>query len=96
MAPSSTGGRPAFTLAAASIVGYTYASLNELLWRFAAADLEDARRLAEKLVTLGGDLPEEVPGFPVGDHPKATIDRLIEIETEAIEALQDIIPATGN
>lgn len=85
----------AYTLAAASIVGFEYASLSQQLWSFAEHDLEDARRLGEKIVTLGGTLCEDVPGFSVGENPEATIERLIEIESETIEALQDVIPATG-
>jgi bacterioferritin (cytochrome b1) len=86
----------AYTLAAGSVVGYAYAPLGELLWQFAARDLEDARRLAEKITTLGGDLGDSVPAFSVGEHPERTIERLIDIESETIEALQDIIPSTGN
>lgn len=85
----------AYTLAAASIVGFEYASLSQQLWSFAEHDLEDARRLAEKIVTLEGELPDTVPGFAVDGDPEQTIRRLIEIETEAIEALQNVIPATG-
>jgi len=86
----------AYTLAAGSVVGFAYAPLGELLWRFAARDLEDARRLAEKITTLGGTLNDSVPPFAVADHPEATIGRLIEVESETIEALQDIIPSTGH
>ena len=63
----------AYTLAAASIVGFTYANLSEQLFAFAQRDLEDARRLAEKIVTLGGDLCESAPGFSVADDPEQTI-----------------------
>ena len=86
----------AYTLAAGSVVGYAYAPLGELLWQFATRDLEDARRLAEKITTLGGDLGDSVPAFSVGEHPERTIERLIDIESETIEALQDIIPSTGH
>ncbi|HEU4657657.1 MAG TPA: ferritin-like domain-containing protein [Capillimicrobium sp.] len=85
----------AYTLAAASIVGFSYAALSQQLWTFATLELEDARRLGEKIVTLGGRLCDDVPGFAVADDPEDTIKRLIELETEAIEALQDVIPATG-
>jgi bacterioferritin (cytochrome b1) len=86
----------AFTLAAGSIVGFQYAALGDLLAEFAARDLDDARRLAEKVTTLGGELRDAAPGFEVGPSPEATIARLIETESEAIEALQDVIPSTGH
>ena len=44
----------AYTIAAGSITGFEYLGLSDLLWRFAEADLADARRLIEKIVTLGG------------------------------------------
>ena len=37
-----------------------------------------------------------MPAFSVGEHPERTIERLIDIESETIEALQDIIPSTGH
>jgi bacterioferritin (cytochrome b1) len=86
----------AYTIAAASITGFEYLGLTELLWRFAQADLDDARRLTEKIVTLGGAPVDGVSGFGLpGDGP-AIVGRLIELEREAIEALQDTIPATGH
>ena len=45
----------AYTMAAGSITGFQYLGLADLLWRFAEADLADARRLVEKVVTLGGE-----------------------------------------
>jgi bacterioferritin (cytochrome b1) len=86
----------AYALAAGSIVGYEYASLSELLFGAAARDLEDARRLAEKITTLGGELCDAVPGFEVSSDPEGTIERLIDTESETIEALQDVIPSTGH
>jgi bacterioferritin (cytochrome b1) len=86
----------AFTMAAGSITGFEYLGLGDLLWRFAEADLADTRRLVEKVVTLGGRPVEEVDGFDLPQESDAIVKRLIELEREAIEALQDTIPATGH
>jgi bacterioferritin (cytochrome b1) len=86
----------AFTMAAGSITGFNYVGLTEVLWSFAQADLADARRLVEKIVTLGGSPVDSVTGFDLPEDGERIVDRLIELETEAIEALQDTIPATGH
>jgi bacterioferritin (cytochrome b1) len=91
----------AYTMAAGAITGFPitgfqYTGLAEMLWRFAEADLGDARRLTEKIVTLGGTPIDHVEGFGLPDDGEAIVERLIELETEAIEALQDTIPATGH
>jgi bacterioferritin (cytochrome b1) len=87
----------AYTVASGSVVGFEYQGLSELLWSFAQRDLEDARRLIEKIVTLGGEPAHEpAPIEGVAGHPGKAIDRLIEMEREAIEALQDVIPSTGH
>jgi bacterioferritin (cytochrome b1) len=86
----------AYTIAAASITGFEYLGLTELLWRFAQADLDDARRLTEKIVTLGGSPVDSVSGFGLPSDGPGIVGRLIELEREAIEALQDTIPATGH
>jgi bacterioferritin (cytochrome b1) len=86
----------AYTIAAGSITGYQYLGLSELMWRFAEADLADARRLVEKVVTLGGEPIDEVTGFGLPKDGDAIVERLIELERETIEALQDTIPATGH
>ena len=86
----------AYTIAAASITGFEYLGLTELLWRFAQADLDDARRLTEKIVTLGGSPVDSVRGFGLPTDGPGIVGRLIELEREAIEALQDTIPATGH
>jgi bacterioferritin (cytochrome b1) len=86
----------AFTMAAGSITGFEYLGLGDLLWRFAEADLADTRRLVEKVVTLGGRPVEEVDGFDLPQESDTIVKRLIELEREAIEALQDTIPATGH
>ena len=86
----------AYTIAAGSLTGFQYVGLGELLWRFAQAELDDVRRLVEKVTTLGGRPPGSAPDFELPADPPAAIERLLEYEREAIEALQDVIPATGH
>ena len=86
----------AYTIAAGSITGFQYLGLSDLLWQFAEADLADARRLVEKIVTLGGEPVDEITGIGLPKDGDAIVKRLIELEKEAIEALQDTIPATGH
>jgi bacterioferritin (cytochrome b1) len=86
----------AFTMAAGSITGFAYHGLSELLWQFAEAELADARRLVEKIVTLGGSPVDSVSGFDLPREGDGIVARLVELERETIEALQDTIPATGH
>ena len=75
----------AYTMASGSITGFHYMGLADLLWRFAEHDLADARRLVEKIVTLGGKPVDSVTGFDLPPDGKGIVDRLVELETEAIE-----------
>jgi bacterioferritin (cytochrome b1) len=86
----------AYTIAAASITGFQYLGLSDLMWKFAEADLADARRLTEKIVTLGGKPVDEITGFGLPKKGDAIVKKLIKLEQETIEALQDTIPATGH
>jgi bacterioferritin (cytochrome b1) len=83
------------TVAAGSLVGLTYVGLAPVLWTGAQDDLEDARRLVEKLVTLGGAFVDGPADVELATDPDAIVDQLVDLERETIEALQDIIPATG-
>jgi len=85
-----------YAVAAGSIVGFEYVGLGQMLFRFAAEELDDLRRVTEKLVTLGGSPTSEVPDLPVTGTPPEVIRALVEQERETIEALQDVIPTTGH
>jgi bacterioferritin (cytochrome b1) len=86
----------AYTVAAGSLTGFQYVGLSDLLWRFAQSELHDVRRLVEKVVTLGGRPPGEVPAFGLPPDADAAIEQLVTFEREALESLQDVIPATGH
>lgn len=85
-----------YTIAAASITGFEYQGVADRLKGFAAADLEDARSLAEKIVTLGGAPTTDVEPLRHHDEVADLVDWLIETESQTIEALQDTIPHTGH
>ncbi len=85
----------AYTVAAGSVTGFAYTPLGPQLWTFAEAELEDARRLVEKVVALGGTPSTLVAAVVHHPEPAETIAWLIEVESEVVEKLQDVIPATG-
>lgn len=83
-----------YTWAAGAVKGLEFQSLGKNFEEYGRLELDDARRLIEKLVGLGGDATTDVGSFdPVqGD---AGISKIIEYENEALSALHDIIPETG-
>jgi bacterioferritin len=80
---------------AGTLVGFQFHGLAEEMSRFALAELDDARHLVEKITTLGGDPTVDVAPIESHGDPESLIHWLIDAETEAIEALQDVIPTTG-
>ena len=84
-----------YTLTARSIVGIVYQGLGDRLWLFAEAEIEDTRRLVEKLAALEGEPPIRPPDLRFDLEPRKALEWLIESETEVIQSLQDVIPETG-
>ena len=84
-----------YTLAAGSMVGFAYSHFASSLWDFAQADLADARRLVEKIKTLGGDPTTEIAPLSYSRDPTELIEAIIEAESECAEALQASIGPTG-
>lgn len=84
-----------YTLTAGSIVGIEYQGLGDRLWLFAEAEIEDTRRLVEKLAALEGEPPVRPPDLRFDLKPRKALEWLIESETEVIESLQEVIPETG-
>ena len=85
-----------YTVTAGSILGFEGQSLTNQLWSNAEAELADARRLVEKVTGLGGRPTTDLTA--IRHHP-ATSDAsewLITSETEAIDALKQVIPHTGH
>ncbi len=81
--------------ASASLFGFEYQALGDRLWLFAQAELEDAKLLVEKIAALGGEPTTDVASLRWTGDPAKAVEWLIEIEDEAIEALQQAIEPTG-
>lgn len=84
-----------YTLNSASLFGFQFQSLGDRLWQFAQAELADARKLVEKIVALGGSPTTEAAPLEWSGEPDAAVDRLVETEGQAVEALQNAIEPTG-
>jgi bacterioferritin (cytochrome b1) len=84
-----------YMLNSASLFGFEFQALGDRLWRFAEAELADARRLVEKIVALGGEPTTEIAPMRWTGDPGDAVDWLIESEGEAVETLQRAIEPTG-
>jgi bacterioferritin (cytochrome b1) len=84
-----------WTLAAGSATGFEHQALADRFAVNAADDLADARRLVEKIASLGGEPADDPAEVTRQSEPAHWVDHLVEIETEAINALQDAIEPTG-
>ena len=84
-----------YALAAGSMVGFAYSHFGQSLWSFAQEDLADARRLVEKITTLGSEPTTDMAPLGYESDPVALIGRIVEQETECTEALQAAIGPTG-
>ena len=85
----------AYTHLAGTLVGFQFHGLAEEMARFALAELDDARHLVEKIATLGGSPTVAIAPIEAHGDSEALVRWLIDAETEAVEALQDVIPTTG-
>jgi bacterioferritin (cytochrome b1) len=84
-----------FTMGSGSMFGLEFQAVGVELWRFAQAELTDARLLVEKITALGGDPTVEVGELRWQSDPAAAVDALIDSEDEAIAALHAVIPYSG-
>jgi bacterioferritin (cytochrome b1) len=80
---------------AGSLTGLHWTVLGVQLWAFAEAELDDARRLVEKVAALGGVPPGAPAELRYEPDPRKAIDALIENECEAVAALHAVIPHSG-
>ena len=83
------------TTVAGSVRGATWHPFGEMLWTYAADELDDARRLVEKIVALGGTPTTDVEPFTAEPEPEKALRLLVEHECEAVAALHAVIPDTG-
>jgi len=85
-----------YTIAAGSVTGFEHQGIADLLWRFAQSELDDTRRIVEKIVTLGGEPAVDAAAVECHTAPDGMVAWLIEVERETLEAFQDVIPTTGH
>ena len=83
------------TTASGSMFGLEVQGVSEQLWGFAREELDDLRRLIEKISALGGDPGTDVTATEWTSDPNDTVKALIEHETETLEALHAVIPHSG-
>ena len=84
-----------FNLASGSMLGLEVQAVTGELWAFAQAELDDTRRIVEKIAALGGDPTPKVAKVTWSGDPRAMLDVLIESEDEAVAALHAVIPHSG-
>ena len=84
-----------YAVLAGSLTGWQFQPLAVEMGRFAVAELDDARHLVEKIATLGGEPVVDIAPLTFDRSPERAVERLVDEETEAIEALKAVIPHTG-
>ena len=84
-----------YTLTAGGLAGFEYQSLVANLGGFAREELDDARRLAEKITALGGEPTDDVARPRFEADPRTAVESLIEMEGETLETLQAAIEPMG-
>lgn len=83
------------TLVAGSLVGLPWQPLEPLLWSFAQAELDDLRRLVQKVVALGGRPATEPAPFRAAPDTEQALATLVDHECETLAALHSVLPDTG-
>jgi bacterioferritin (cytochrome b1) len=84
-----------YTLTSGSLFGFEFQGFGDRLWDYGRAELDDARLLVEKVVSLGGEPITAVAELRWTGVPADAVEWLIDSEREAIEALQRAIEPTG-
>jgi bacterioferritin len=84
-----------YSLTAGSVIGLEYQAHAAKMREHALSELEDATRLVEKITALGGEPTVEVAPMEFSEDPAEALDKLIECEDEALDALQAAIEPTG-
>ncbi|MDQ3759660.1 MAG: ferritin-like domain-containing protein [Actinomycetota bacterium] len=84
-----------YTLAAGGMFGFEYQGFSSQLADFGRVEIDDTRRLVEKITTFEGAPTTDVAPLSWSEKPEDVVDALIEGEQETIEALQAAIEPTG-
>ncbi len=84
-----------YTWVAGAATGVEFQALGIKFEEFGRLELDDARRLVEKIAALGGDPVTDIAGFDPVPASAEGIDQIIGYENEALKALHEVIPETG-
>ena len=84
-----------YTWASGAATGIHFQAVAREFEEFGRLDLDDARRLIEKLVALGGNTTTEVASFAAIEPSEEGLKKIIQYENEALDALHAVIPETG-
>jgi bacterioferritin (cytochrome b1) len=84
-----------YTWIAGTATGFEFQAVGAKLEEFGTFELDDARKLIEKVVALGGNPTPDVKGFQRFSLSKTGLGKIIKLETEALDALREVIPETG-
>ena len=80
---------------AGSLTGVQWQPLESLLWSYAESELDDARRMVQKVVAIGGTPTTDVAPFTLPSTPEDALRQLIDHECETLAAFHAVIPDTG-
>ena len=83
------------TVIAGSLTGIEYQPLEALLRSYAESELDDARRIVQKVVAIGGTPSTEIAPFELPASPEHALQQLIDHECETLAAFHAVIPDTG-
>ena len=84
-----------YTLAAGGMYGFEYQGFSSQLADFGRAEVDDTRKLIEKITTFEGAPTTEVAPLEWSGRPERVVEWLIGAEQETIESLQAAIEPTG-
>jgi ferritin-like protein len=84
-----------YSITAGTVGGVEGLALGALLAEHAQYELEDVQRLADKLVTLGGKPPTDLPTLKVPVATTAALKALVKAEDECVAAMHKVIEPSG-
>lgn len=84
-----------YTWAAGATTGVEYQAVGHKLQQFGNLELDDARRVVEKIVALGGEATTAVASYGAFPSGPEGLKKVVAMEEDATAALHAVIPATG-
>lgn len=83
------------TVMSGSIFGIEAQGVAGELWGFAREEVDDLRRLVEKVTALGGNPTVEVASYEWTSEPRTALESIAEHEEEVLDALKAAITPSG-